>query len=343
MANILLTTRCVRSCPYCFARREMENSPPREALAWDDLIYLADFLQASGERHVSLLGGEPTLHPDLVDMVLYLVERRFNVTVFTSGIMTPARLEELGKYLTPLPLQRLTLVCNLNDPQQTPAAAGEEAKVRAFLEVLGPWTMPGFNIYRPDFSLEFLFDLINRYGMKRQIRLGIAHPVPGLGQNLMPPEQIGAAVSRFLSYRPLFDRYRVKPGLDCGFPLCRFSDEELGWFFRSTGRVTCGCAPAMDITPDMSVYACFPLSDFHRKSIFEFDSLGQARDYFMGQQNRIRNEIAGIYEECDGCVHREEGRCAGGGACQLLTRFVGEARVRMEEIESELPKSGLSV
>jgi len=320
----------------------METTTPADVMSWENLIYLADFLQGSGERHVSLLGGEPTLHPDFVDMVLYLVERRFNVTVFTSGIMSPARLDEVGRLLSKLSPERLTFVCNLNDPTQTPALPEEAAKVHAFLSLMGPWSMPGFNIYRPDFSLGFLFELINRFGMKRQIRLGIAHPVPEMGQNLIPPQDIRAAISRVLEHRSEFDRFRVKPGLDCGFPLCGFSDHQLGWLFRSSGRVVCGCAPAIDITPDMSIYSCFPLSRFHRRSIFEFDTLREAREYFMRQHDRIRNEVAGIYRECDGCVHREEGRCAGGGACQLMIRFADEARVRMEDIESELPKPGLS-
>ena len=47
MANILLTEKCVRSCPYCFAKKHMADAPDNTALKWDDLIYLTDLFVAS--------------------------------------------------------------------------------------------------------------------------------------------------------------------------------------------------------------------------------------------------------------------------------------------------------
>ena len=41
MANVLLTKKCVRSCPYCFAKEEM-SGVDEEILEWEDLIYIID-------------------------------------------------------------------------------------------------------------------------------------------------------------------------------------------------------------------------------------------------------------------------------------------------------------
>jgi len=338
MANVLLTTRCNRSCPYCFAKSEMSATPARNLISWENLIYIADFLKFSGQRHISLLGGEPTLHPDCVDFILYLLERDFDVAVFTNGMLSPARLEEFASHLTDVPVEQLTFVCNLNDPVQTPASKKETQRVHRFLSVLGPWTSAGFNIYRPDFTLDFLFDLINRHGMKRQLRLGVAHPVPGSPGGSIHPDEMAHIVQRLCSHRPQFDSFRVKPGLDCGFPICKFSDEQLGWLHRFRGAVHFGCGPAFDISPDMSVYYCFPLSNFQRKSLFEFDSVEQIDSHFARIRSLLKAEVAGIYSECDGCMHQEEGVCGGGGLCQVLNRFTGEASVRLTEIEHELSR-----
>ncbi len=175
-----MTSRCVRSCPYCFAKREMEGSPSGDIVNWENLIYLADFLAASDQDRLSLLGGEPTLHPEFVDMVLFLIERKFHVTVFTSGIMADARLRELADHLSAVPPARLSFVVNLNNPDQTPAPKQEGTRIAKFLSLMGPWCTPGFNIYRTDFDIGFLFDLIARYGMHRHIRLGLASPMPGV-------------------------------------------------------------------------------------------------------------------------------------------------------------------
>jgi hypothetical protein len=147
---------------------------------------------------------------------------------------------------------------------------------------------------------------------------------------------------RIYSYRPHFDALRVRPGLDCGFPICQFNDEELGWLHRLPGPVKFGCGPAVDISPDMSVYHCFPLSRYQRKSLFEYDSLEQIEQHFMRLRDEMKSEIPGIYSECDGCRHQEDGVCTGGGLCQVLYRFMDEAPVRIAEIEHELAKNRLS-
>lgn len=341
MANILLTTTCNRSCPYCFAKREMTPAAGDSLLSWENLIYIADFLKKWGQRHVSLLGGEPTIHPEVVDFILYLLERNFDVTVFTNGILSPSRLEEFKSHLPEVYFPRLAFVCNLNDPVQTPAARKETESILRFLSVMGPWVMPGFNIYRLDFTLDFLFDYINRFGLKRHLRLGITHPVPGQRDGFIRTEDIRQVVQRIYSYRPQFDALRVRPGLDCGFPICQFNDEELGWLHRFPGPVKFGCGPAVDISPDMSVYHCFPLSRYQRKSLFEYDSLEQIEQHFALLRDEMKSEIPGIYDECDGCRHQQEEICTGGGLCQVLNLFVNEAPVRIAEIEHELAKNRL--
>lgn len=333
VANILLTNRCVRQCPYCFAGQEMAQAATSEYLSWENVIYLADLLQASGERRVSLLGGEPTLHPEFLDILLYLVERRFHVTFFTSGIMSKAKLEACRQHAALLPLSRVNFVCNLNNPEQTPTPRSEREALHAFLSVLGPWTMPAFTIYRPDFELDFLFDLVERYGLRKRVRLGLAHPTPGASSEALGIAEIGHVLERLYSYKDAFERLRLRPSFDCGFPSCRLTDEQLGWLTRLSGRVEFKCMPAVDITPAMQVYCCFPLSAWNRRSVFEFDSFKQITEHYGRMQERIRAELGGIYPECTGCVHREEGTCAGGGLCQVVNRLMQEDPARLMAIE----------
>ena len=92
MANVLLTEKCARACPYCFAKEYLKDSK-ENTLSWENLIYIADLFEASNEKHLSLLGGEPTLHPDFVDFVMYLIQRHFRVNIFTNGILSNEKLE----------------------------------------------------------------------------------------------------------------------------------------------------------------------------------------------------------------------------------------------------------
>lgn len=333
MPNILLTQKCVRSCPYCFARKHMSESAPDDIISWENLIYIADFLEASNERTASLLGGEPTLHPEFNNIVGYLLRRDFRIKVFTSGIMSDETLADAIKLFHDVPPDHLTFVVNLNDPERIRTPLAETGALKRFLRAFGGKIVPGINIYRADFRLEYLFELINQYGLQRAIRVGIAHPIVAKNNLHIRLEQIDQVVAQFYSYASLMDRLRIQPGLDCGFPMCRFNDEQLGWLARHVGQhYSFGCGPVIDIGPDMTVWSCFPLSSFHQRSLFEFDSLGGIHDYFLDLHRKVRTEVGGIYPECDHCNYREDGICSGGCIAHNLKRFQGEAPLRMKEM-----------
>ena len=230
MPNLLLTEKCVRACPYCFAKVKMDGSKPDAVLSWDNLIYVADLFESSNERNISLLGGEPTLHPDFVDIVLYLLHREFHINIFTSGIVENSKLDSIAEYLSGSNPDRLSIVCNVNEPKIT--SEKETEKLHRFLSVCGPLTTLGFNIFEPDFELEFLFQLISQYGLRKSLRLGLAHPIPFHSNKCLEVKDLPKMAEKLLSYVPLFQEYKIAPGFDCGFPLCVFTDEQMGLLFK---------------------------------------------------------------------------------------------------------------
>jgi hypothetical protein len=331
MANVLLTQRCVRSCPYCFAKEPMDNST-NDNLSWDNLLYLADFFESSGERHISLLGGEPTLHQHFTEFIVYLLERNFNVTVFTSGIMSQKKLDELNRTLAHRTPDRLSFVCNINEPERSPAP--ETAKQQEFLKMFGSLSSVSFNIYNLDFNISFIFDYIHRFGMSRRIRFGLAHPIPGEINNCIPAEGMKAMAQRFMTFAPLFEKFRVSPSFDCGMPLCVFTEEQIGRLFRlSQGTERFACGPAIDIGPDMTVWSCFPLHTLKKRSIYDFNSLEEVRRFYGELITKIRREeIGGIFEQCDDCRDLGTGACAGGCLAHVISGFRKEAPVRISEV-----------
>jgi radical SAM protein with 4Fe4S-binding SPASM domain len=284
-------------------------------------------LQEEQDRHLSLLGGEPTLHPQYVDMVAYLMGRGFHVTTFTSGIMSACLHEEIEDLVREVPREQANFVCNLNDPALSPPA--EVTRVHQFLERFGERTTPGFNIYQTDFSLDFIFDDINTFGMVRNLRLGIAHPIVGHDNVFIRPEDMGAVTAQLRSYFPKFELHKVGVGLDCGFPYCQFTDDDVGMLYKiNNGNVRFGCGPAIDIGPDMTVWSCFPLSSYHKKSLFEFNHINEVLDYYKTMHGNVRVEAGGLYEACDECRHRESGVCSGGCLAHALNPMQHEPAVR---------------
>lgn len=333
MPNVLLTQYCNRSCPYCFAKKHMTDSSPQDILSWENLIYLADFFEMSGERKFSILGGEPSLHPEFNNFILYLLERNFDINVFTNGLMYDELMAKGEVLFRDVPPERLSFTCNLNDPEKTKTPSSETENIKRFLKTFSEKITLGFNIYRTDFSLDFLFQYIQRYGLRKTIRLGIAHPIAGKKNRFIELTNIDTIFDRLFSYTALFERLRIKPGLDCGFPLCRLNNEQLGWLYRfNGGHYDFGCAPVIDIGPDMMVWSCFPLSDFHKRSLFEFNTIKEIHDCYAELHDKIRTEVGGIYEACDNCNFREENLCKGGCLAHSLNKFSNEYPLRMKEL-----------
>lgn len=317
MANVLLTQLCVRSCPYCFAKKYMGEVSSKDMLSWDNLIYLVDFFLKSGNNHMSLLGGEPLLHPQFSEFVHYLSKRGIHSTIFTSGIAPKKHFEIMKKELTDKDL-KFQFVCNVNDPTKSPTH--ELEVVDSFLKVFGERTTLSFNIYELGFSFDFLFDYIKKYNLKNHIRLGLAHPIPNQPNHCISPVDFPKVAERLELF---YDKYKnecVEIGFDCGFPLCIFTEEQLGkMFLWSNGKLVFKCGPAIDIGTDMSVWSCFPLSGFNKRSVFEFDSMREIDEFYRSKLNEMRND-EGIYEDCTSCKYRKMGLCTAGCISHVINK-----------------------
>jgi len=295
----------------------MGGVSPKDMLSWDNLIYLADFFIKSGYHHMSLLGGEPLLHPQFSEFIHYLSKRGIHSSIFTSGITSTKKMGVIKKELINKDL-KFQFICNVNDPAKSPDY--ELAKVNSFLETFGERTTLSFNIYELDFSFDFLFEYIKKYNLKNHIRLGLAHPIPNQPNHCISPVDFPKVAEKLSYFYDKFKEKNVEIGFDCGFPLCIFSEEQLGkMFLWSNGRLVFKCSPAIDIGPDMSVWSCFPLSGFNKRSVFEFDSIREIDDFYREKMNEMRNN-EGLYEGCISCNYRKNGICTAGCVSHVINK-----------------------
>lgn len=211
-------------------------------------------------------------------------------------------------------------VCNVNEPAISPKK--ELEKVYRFFSVFGDRTSLSFNIYRMEFDMNFLIDYISQYGLNRHIRLGLAHPIPGEKNLYISPDKFKEVASKLMGFFEKFDRLAIEPGFDCGFPLCMFDDEQLGKVFKyTTGRVSFQCGPAIDIGTDLSVWSCFPLSSFNKKSLFDFQNYQELEQFYFQKMVEARQNSRGIYSECFICKSFEKGLCSGGCIAHILNKL----------------------
>lgn len=330
MPNILLTEKCVRRCPYCFAQQHMDNSIDETALTIENLNYIVNFLEKSNIKKISLLGGEPLLHPKIDEIIENLILKEFEVLVFTSGIMLEPELKKLYERIKNLPLKNtnsLKFIVNVNEPRFSNKQ--ELKKVKRFFSELGQFSGLSFNIYRADFDPEFLLDYILEYGLIRYIRFGIANPIPGYKNQHINPKDFKKVGTKLTTFIEKMNGLHIYPGLDCGFSVCMFSDEELGKLLKFTRNgLAFDCSPSIDIGPDLSCWCCFPLSKVGKRQLTEFNNYNELYSYFSDIQDLYRKEIKGLYASCDNCRNFEDQICSGGCLAHILNRFMKENNFR---------------
>ena len=77
MINIFVTYRCNLSCPYCFAHDLQQEY--RQDLQPEEFDKLLKWMTATRVTAVAFIGGEPTLHPKIVEMVRATAEAGITV------------------------------------------------------------------------------------------------------------------------------------------------------------------------------------------------------------------------------------------------------------------------
>lgn len=313
MANLLLTSYCNRTCPYCFAQETMAQSGAQR-MSLGEIVDIADQILGSGGDSLGLLGGEPTLHPEFVEIVGYLLRRGLKVRVFTNALVRPGLLERIEA----LPRERLRFIVNVNSPEiETPEHHRRQID---FIRRLPSSCDLGVNVYRPDLDLSFLVDVASRAGLTGAwIRIGLAQPIVGEANDFLRLEdyrRVTASIVRLAV--PAFER-KLRLGFDCGFPLCAFSDEQLGCLYRCGANLRFACKAAVDIAPGHEAWSCFPLAQHTRIRYDGHGSIKQLTEVFYEGTRKTRERLGrGVFAECATCVHAELGQCDGGCIAHLV-------------------------
>lgn len=87
--------KCPNRCKFCSSRSSIEATK-MITIEWFKKT-IDHFMQQGGIEEISLSGGEPFLHPDLLEMVTYCKEKGIRTVIFTSGIKysSPMTQEEI--------------------------------------------------------------------------------------------------------------------------------------------------------------------------------------------------------------------------------------------------------
>jgi cyclic pyranopterin phosphate synthase len=112
--RISLTDKCNMRCVYCMAE-DMVFRPNDELMTADEIIRLVNIFARLGTDKIRLTGGEPTVHPDLINIVRGIRAAGIDrISMTTNGL----RLTELAKPLKEAGLERVNVSVDTLNPEK---------------------------------------------------------------------------------------------------------------------------------------------------------------------------------------------------------------------------------
>ena len=79
------------------------------------------------------------------------------------------------------------------------------------------------------------------------------------------------------------------------------------------------CNPSVDIGVDLSVWCCFPLSQWETTRLAQFDNRQQIVRYYENKLRPFRR--VGATADCLECRHKAGGNCLGGCIAHTIASF----------------------
>ena len=278
MPNIALLNYCNLSCPYCFANEFiLENN--KQLITLEQLDNIFNFLKKSNNiGRIGLIGGEPTLHPQLKDILIKTIQfcKENNLpqpVMFTNGI-------ELKKYIKFI--NEIKILLNVNEPNiignNNWNKIINNLKLLDSLCVLENQITFGINLYPNIQDYNFIFELAKQFNQSH-IRCSIVAPTCNFN-NIQQDEYYNNLMKPiFLNFLKLAISYNIKINMDCNkIPLCYFSEIEKNDILKLTDNYTSYCTPVIDITPDMKASSCF--GTYQLIDLNNFDNLAEVERYF---------------------------------------------------------------
>ncbi len=319
MANLILTHQCNQHCPFCFTGFAAQKAA-RQMVSLQQYKEMLAFLRVNNLPQIRLLGGEPTLHPQFADILHLALQEGKQIVLFSNGLIPENALKEITNAAAS---ESLIVLININVYFQNLPNSKVTDRIKQVLAKLGGNCQLGYTIHTHQLPAMEIFEHIQKYGLIKSLRLGLAQPIGHNNQFLLPcsypfiGEKIIDAAQKAL-------HNNIKIELDCGFVRCMFPEQSQPLFPDGDASSAFHCNPIIDLDVDGSALACFPLSQELRLP----DALANPREEIIGFFNSKLQNLRGlgIYPECSQCTFLATQECNGGCLAMVLNRFQKENR-----------------
>lgn len=317
MANLVITTECNGICPFCFAQEMVQKPVQRMDAAMVER--LTRF--CVGESKMQLLGGEPTMHPDVVTFVDLLSRQQGSPAVFVvTNLMGPTHIiEQL------LDMDRCSFLVNIHGSEyvKNPALRARFKTNLALFKARRFYLTLGITLFSREQNFDYLYALLREDQGQAVGELRVSPSVPTAGnRNFLGPdvgEKWLEIVQRVHQICP-----EIRVSNDC--PVingCMFKPETYRQLAASVDKM---CQPActgsncpFDILPDGSARFCFGTTGAAEAgipNIFAHPNIIAARHALHRRMHHWRRTLG-----FKRCAHGECENLGCHGVCPAMLHF----------------------
>ncbi len=310
--NLLITNYCNQNCSFCFAKREMGNGALGKEMEIDDFKkLLEDVSWNKKQRGIKLLGGEPTLHSRLFEMIDLAVKHNLFVQIFTNGIINRVKRQKLASYGN-----HIGYTFNIMTPAfQTDRKVRTEVK-NTVMELANKSRITLSITLDQSFNMKPFFNTANSSFLKHvnNIRIGFSNPEVG-AHNRYVFESFPKVGSIFVDF---IKTAREKGFLgefhtNCGFTRCMFTQQQYDYVGSEISHIRWGCfgkESSMDVSVDLHAFHCFPLSEKKRIDLKKHDFLKANKELMKERMTSWSSLKNNMCKKCRFYGYGEEG-CPG--------------------------------
>ena len=324
MVLVIINT-CNRDCPFCFEGDYRRGAPERMSI--DDVDSLCEFFQIARSAPVdpvSLLGGEPTLHPDLTAIMDLIRDHCAGKEIVLLTNLTCER-ELLAEIL----MRRANLLVNLVEPSLNTVAqqSAVEANLALLAEAPGVTYAVATTIFSPEQDFGWFYDVLrsDRHRQIYNVRVGLS--APGFGfANRFADTMVPAWGEKYLEV--VREIHRINPmiriGAECAVNLCQLAPATYERLATNVALLNRSCSePNLDILPDFSTHWCFGarhLPGMRIENIFDYPNETALRIELNRRRMALMRRI-GLH-----CDHAACDTIGCPGPCLALNCFLAERK-----------------
>mgnify|MGYP003249083410 FL=1 len=312
MANIMINGKCNLKCTYCFAN----NAYLESNMTIENVKTAVEFILKRNVERIGIIGGEPTLHPQLREILQYLCDNEDvkEAVLFSNGIL-------LNNYWEELQNEKMKVLVNFN--ASTMMANSLYSRMLENIKAASQKYMGierialGLNIYDSQMDFEYIFKILETTGIKT-LRLSVVVPNYSVDESNTSLEKYESM--KDITYDIICEALKrgIHPHFDCNLiPKCIFSVDEKKKIIQLGGNRTniitdrTYCSPVIDIMPDLTAVRCLGIGDSERVPIEKFKNIEDLRNYFSYKFDDY-SYIMPTSDKCKNCYERIVKKCSGG-------------------------------